>query len=154
MTVGSSFSTGTELICAVLAVTLGRIGQFRGPTAYPATNPAADSRLSASEGRIPPSRQVSGLRPPTANLAADSRLSASEGPNPTLSRQVSGLRPETGGEGGIRTHGSLSTTTAFEAGRFNHSRTSPRFFWLVGTADHTVPGLPDHRPTQVESAAP
>src|SRR6187401_2873082 len=39
--------------------------------------------------------------------------------------------PKTGGEGGIRTHGSLSTTTAFEAGRFNHSRTSPRNF-LVG----------------------
>ena len=32
---------------------------------------------------------------------------------------------ETGGEGGIRTHGCASTTTVFETARINHSRTSP-----------------------------
>src|SRR5262249_35234002 len=30
-----------------------------------------------------------------------------------------------GGEGGIRTHGTLASTTVFETARFNHSRTSP-----------------------------
>ena len=30
-----------------------------------------------------------------------------------------------GGEGGIRTHGTLSGSTVFETARFNHSRTSP-----------------------------
>ena len=30
-----------------------------------------------------------------------------------------------GGEGGIRTHGTLTGTTVFETARFNHSRTSP-----------------------------
>src|SRR5215475_6333241 len=29
------------------------------------------------------------------------------------------------GEGGIRTHGTLTSTTVFETARFNHSRTSP-----------------------------
>ena len=31
----------------------------------------------------------------------------------------------TGGEGGIRTHGTREGTTVFETARFNHSRTSP-----------------------------
>ena len=31
------------------------------------------------------------------------------------------------GEGGIRTHGTLTSTTVFETARFNHSRTSPSF---------------------------
>ena len=30
-----------------------------------------------------------------------------------------------GGEGGIRTHGTLARTAVFETARFNHSRTSP-----------------------------
>src|ERR1043165_2513240 len=30
-----------------------------------------------------------------------------------------------GGEGGIRTHGTLAGTTVFETARFSHSRTSP-----------------------------
>ena len=30
-----------------------------------------------------------------------------------------------GGEGGIRTHGTLAGSTVFETARFNHSRTSP-----------------------------
>jgi hypothetical protein len=31
-----------------------------------------------------------------------------------------------GGEGGIRTHGTREGSTVFETARFNHSRTSPR----------------------------
>src|SRR5690606_28720137 len=31
-----------------------------------------------------------------------------------------------GGEGGIRTHGTLASTPHFECGTFNHSATSPR----------------------------
>ncbi len=31
-----------------------------------------------------------------------------------------------GGEGGIRTHGTRKGSTVFETARFNHSRTSPR----------------------------
>jgi hypothetical protein len=34
-----------------------------------------------------------------------------------------------GGEGGIRTHGTVSRTLAFEASTFNHSVTSPQ--WSV-----------------------
>jgi hypothetical protein len=33
-----------------------------------------------------------------------------------------------GGEGGIRTHGTVSRTLAFEASAFNRSATSPRSF--------------------------
>jgi hypothetical protein len=33
---------------------------------------------------------------------------------------------ENGGEGGIRTHGTVSRTLAFEASTFNRSVTSPR----------------------------
>jgi hypothetical protein len=33
--------------------------------------------------------------------------------------------PTSGGEGGIRTHGTLPGTTVFETARFSHSRTSP-----------------------------
>src|SRR6266567_526384 len=36
-----------------------------------------------------------------------------------------GLFLEAGGEGEIRTRGTLSSTSAFEAGAFNHSATSP-----------------------------
>ena len=32
-----------------------------------------------------------------------------------------------GGRGGIRTHGSLATTSDFESGAFNHSATLPLF---------------------------
>jgi hypothetical protein len=32
---------------------------------------------------------------------------------------------ENGGRGGIRTHGSLATTSDFESGAFNHSATLP-----------------------------
>ncbi len=35
-----------------------------------------------------------------------------------------------GGEGGIRTHDTVSRMLAFEASTFNHSVTSPR--WLQG----------------------
>jgi hypothetical protein len=36
--------------------------------------------------------------------------------------------PWCGGEGGIRTHGPIAGTHAFQACRFDHSRTSPRRF--------------------------
>ena len=35
-----------------------------------------------------------------------------------------------GGEGGIRTHGTRKGSTVFETARFNRSRTSPRLFNL------------------------
>ena len=34
---------------------------------------------------------------------------------------------ENGGEGGIRTHGTLAGSTVFETAPFDHSGTSPRF---------------------------
>ncbi len=37
---------------------------------------------------------------------------------------------ENGGEGGIRTHGTVSRTLAFEASTFNRSVTSPQW-WQV-----------------------
>ncbi len=37
------------------------------------------------------------------------------------------LIQKTGGEGGIRTHGTRKGSTVFETARFNHSRTSPYF---------------------------
>jgi hypothetical protein len=39
--------------------------------------------------------------------------------------------PRNGGEGGIRTHGTVSRTLAFEASTFNRSVTSPRLFVIV-----------------------
>ena len=35
---------------------------------------------------------------------------------------------DSGGEGGIRTHGTREGSTVFETARFNRSRTSPRLF--------------------------
>ena len=82
-------------------------------------------------------------------------MSASDPPKPSLDDSFRALRARrAGGEGGIRTHGTLSSTTAFEAGRFNRSRTSPRSFELLKAANHTVPRLPGLGHSQVESAAP
>ena len=36
---------------------------------------------------------------------------------------------ESGGEGGIRTHGTREGSTVFETAPFDHSGTSPRFGW-------------------------
>ena len=36
-----------------------------------------------------------------------------------------------GGEGGIRTHGTRKGSTVFETARFNHSRTSPNLHYLI-----------------------
>ena len=47
--------------------------------------------------------------------------------NSTLSTNNSALASD-GGEGGIRTHGPIAGTHAFQACRFDHSRTSPRRF--------------------------
>jgi hypothetical protein len=49
------------------------------------------------------------------------------------SRRYAAIRPDraraagndSGGEGGIRTHGTRKGSTVFETARFNHSRTSP-----------------------------
>ena len=38
------------------------------------------------------------------------------------------LKGKVGGEGGIRTHGRVAPTHAFQACRFVHSRTSPRLW--------------------------
>jgi hypothetical protein len=40
-----------------------------------------------------------------------------------------------GGEGGIRTHGRVSPTLAFEASSFNRSDTSPQLFWHCNGAE-------------------
>jgi hypothetical protein len=40
-----------------------------------------------------------------------------------------------GGEGGIRTHGTVSRTLAFEASTFNHSVTSPQWLAICILAD-------------------
>src|SRR5437868_4518658 len=55
--------------------------------------------------------------------------------NPTTERHniaKTKLRRKTGGEGGIRTPDTLSGMAAFEAARFNHSRTSPRRSKVTG----------------------
>ena len=128
-----------------LAMTAGLTSAVPG-RGHPNYQSCMDSTVSEASRRSSPSRRVSGLRPrPTSKPAADSRLSASEGPKLTLSPGFRARGPETGGEGGIRTHGSLSTTTAFEAGRFNHSRTSPRNF-LVGDRGSYRAEAPSHRP--------
>ena len=45
---------------------------------------------------------------------------------PHQARQRLSCGSENGGEGGIRTHGTVSRTLAFEASTFNRSVTSPR----------------------------
>src|SRR5260221_13481000 len=52
------------------------------------------------------------------------------------------VRKKTGGEGGIRTPDTLSGMAAFEAARFNRSRTSPRQTQvrprIAGSCGHSV----------------
>jgi hypothetical protein len=58
-----------------------------------------------------------------------------EARRPWLPRASATMRPNSpatpcfysGGEGGIRTHGTREGSTVFETARFNHSRTSPSF---------------------------
>ena len=45
-----------------------------------------------------------------------------------LALHASRFTSSVGGEGGIRTHGPIAGTHAFQACRFDHSRTSPRRF--------------------------
>ena len=45
---------------------------------------------------------------------------------PKSEDEIANSMKNCGGEGGIRTHGTLSGTSVFETDRFNHSRTSPR----------------------------
>ncbi len=46
-------------------------------------------------------------------------------------RSLLGIRIKGGGEGGIRTHGTVPRTLAFEASTFNHSVTSPQWSRLL-----------------------
>src|SRR5215470_11332250 len=49
-----------------------------------------------------------------------------------------------GGEGGIRTHGTREGTTVFETARFSHSRTSPH--WLFAFHEKTIVSPRDNQP--------
>ena len=49
---------------------------------------------------------------------------SNKGRHPAARR--SGSRNDVGGEGGIRTHGTVAHTPHFECGAFDHSATSPR----------------------------
>jgi hypothetical protein len=44
-----------------------------------------------------------------------------------------------GGEGGIRTHGSVNATPDFESGTFDHSATSP--YWSTNSGAHSTNNL-------------
>ena len=50
------------------------------------------------------------------------------------------VNKETGGEGGIRTHGTVPRTLAFEASTFNHSVTSPQWSANLSLAKVWVTG--------------
>ena len=54
-----------------------------------------------------------------------------------LGRAESAARMETGGEGGIRTHGRLAPTSVFETDAIDHSATSPQ---AVAPYNHTKGG--------------
>ena len=58
-------------------------------------------------------RDTCGVSPPSINLETPKRAGGSH-------------EVRYGGEGGIRTHGRVTPTHAFQACRFGHSRTSPR----------------------------
>ena len=76
---------------------------------------------SKSRGdRLPRSRQ--GAMPPRAFA---SLRSPHEGGSPPSEPPVRIPPARYGGEGGIRTHGAVASTRAFQARRFGHSRTSP-----------------------------
>ena len=57
----------------------------------------------------------------------------------SLRQKILVLEQDGGGEGGIRTHGTLAGSTVFETAPFDHSGTSPRF--LGGGGDLDGPGL-------------
>src|SRR6266851_3442012 len=56
------------------------------------------------------------------------------------------FRNRTGGEGGIRTHGTLTGSTVFETARFNHSRTSPHVIGHYVCREKTIVAPADIRP--------
>ena len=75
----------------------------------------------------------------SAGLDGDDAHTVSDGAERERSEEVGevalALRTNPyGGEGGIRTHDTLSGITVFETVRFNHLRTSPRT-----TDDHSIP---------------
>ena len=59
------------------------------------------------------------------------RRNSSEGGNPCDESCIRPRVADSGGEGGIRTHGTRKGSTVFETARFNHSRTSPNLHYLI-----------------------
>ena len=59
------------------------------------------------------------IAPEVSHLSRDKRAAGQSGTRASLETVGSG------GEGGIRTHGTREGSTVFETARFNHSRTSP-----------------------------
>ena len=72
-------------------------------------------------------------------LAAASRIEANS--RPGLAAEVSSRI--SGGEGGIRTHGTREGSTVFETARFNRSRTSPH---RVPLFSHSSPRAVTYQP--------
>jgi hypothetical protein len=52
---------------------------------------------------------------------------------------LDGVKQYNGGEGGIRTHGSVNATPDFESGTFDHSATSPNE--LINSGAHSISNL-------------
>src|ERR1044071_7787669 len=68
-------------------------------------------------------QKVIGSRPETGRQRESRRRIAATRVRALRSR---GSRSDIGGEGGIRTHGTVARTPHFECGAFDHSATSPR----------------------------
>lgn len=57
-------------------------------------------------------------------------------------RKLSSRSSQTGGEGGIRTHGTVTRTSVFETDRFSHSRTSPENLFKHPSGSNGTTALP------------
>ena len=92
--------------------------------------------------------------PKSPRVRRDSTLSVAMRRRPPLTSAVSGLRPET-----LAERVGFEPTVAFQLQRLSRPADSTTLAplrgtsWL-GTADHTVPGLPAKRQGHVESKAP
>src|SRR5690606_18118683 len=62
-------------------------------------------------------------------------------------RPLGGAFPVCGGEGGIRTHGTVARTLDFESSPFDHSGTSPSFPIEPGAQVYRLGALPSMRTT-------
>ena len=87
-------------------------------TAHAPTEGASPLVVSPRGGHIPRDPPV---RIPPSGLPCSPTLSP-------LTLHASRFTSSCGGEGGIRTHGPIAGTHAFQACRFDHSRTSPHRF--------------------------